>query len=254
MHSNHADQRHLGIATWLPGARGRRECRRAGAGLLLFQIPALLLLAVVALVSLYLDVPVSAFVRDATAIAGINPFNGALANVGTMLWSATATVLLFTGVLLRRLDGDWRAGGFYFYFALFTLLLLLDDVFLIHDRFVPTVLELPEAPVYGFYATLALYGLWRFWANFWPRGALLFTIACGFFAVSVVLDVVAPETGGWLFLVEDGAKLLGIFNWCLCFIHLSMAALLDRLQPDRAPWFADQSSAAMDPDPTRRRT
>lgn len=203
---------------------------RAGVGnaplmhLYLLQLPVLVLLVAVVVAAVVADVPMSAFTRDPAAISGINPFNGLLAQLGNILWSATVAVLFFSGFLLRRRGAANAPVGFCFYFGSLTALLLLDDMFLLHERVLPGALAVPEVLVYAFYGALLAIGVWR-WQRLLRTGApLLFGLACGFFALSIVVDVFGEGLPG-MYLVEDGAKLLGIFNWCASLVALAAGAL-----------------------------
>ncbi len=45
-------------------------------------------------------------------------------------------------------------------------------------------------------------------------------LACGFFALSILIDVSIPQTSeSWVYLYEDGFKFFGIVHWCLFFVR-----------------------------------
>lgn len=195
-------------------------------GILLVQLPVACLLLLMYLVTVWLDVPVTAFMRDATAIAGINPLNGLASKLGAMLWSATAAIALFTAMLCRR---GSEARGLFVYFGALTILLLFDDVFRVHDTFVPAMAPAGlEKAVYVFYAVALLYGLVRYRHVIQARGNLLLLVACACFAVSVASDTFITVGSGWVYWLEDGAKLFGIANWCACFTLLAADTLRSR--------------------------
>lgn len=199
----------------------------------LLQLAVVLFLASLVATAGRLDVPASAFMRDPAAIAGINPLNGMVSQLGAMLWSATVAITWFTAWLLR--PGTGR--GLFLYFGAFTALLLVDDVFMVHDEILPNVLSLPEEPVYMLYGTILLYGLLRYRHALRWRTAPLLAIACVCFAVAAGVDVLIESGEDWVYWIEDGAKLLGIANWCACFAVLAASALQGE-QPARggAPW------------------
>lgn len=194
--------------------------------LLLLQMPVLLLLACIALVCVALGVPVSAFTRDPAAIANINPLNGMVSHIGTMLWSVTAGVCIFSGLLLRRMERNDNWAGFFQYFGGLTTMLLLDDLFLIHDEIVPAAFSVAELPVYALYGSILCYGIYRYWRGLLVHRFKLFAVAVMFFAISVGFDVIVDEAGDWVFWIEDGAKVLGILNWCAFFTSLALYVVL----------------------------
>lgn len=196
--------------------------------LVLVQTPVLIVLALVSLLAVQAQVPISAFTRDPAAIAGISPFNGALAHLGNVLWASGAGVMLFTAVLLVRLGGRAYRAGFFLYFSVFTGLLLFDDIFLIHDMVAPAIFHIPEEAAYALYAFLLAFGLWRYRALL-ARGAPLLGLACTFFALSIAVDVFGAGMPG-VYLLEDGAKFFGIFNWCLFFVGSAASAIGDELR------------------------
>ena len=66
--------------------------------------------------------------------------------------------------------------------------------------------------------------IWR--ARF---GALF--LAFAFLALSVVVDTILvswlSEIGDWIYLLEDGAKWLGIAFWCSYFVRVSYAFVVE---------------------------
>jgi hypothetical protein len=134
---------------------------------------------------------------------------GLLSNLGYLLWISAAAIALFSGlsgvVAVRgRLRQLLISGG------LFSLLLCIDDMFLLHDRYVGS------AFLYSLYAIFALLILFRFRAQVSALGGGSFLLAVALLGASVVIDQlqeVIPLPYTTLQLYEEGAKFLGIATW-----------------------------------------
>ena len=111
---------------------------------------ALTILLPVVMIYVVLDlqrvVPIKLLLRDANAEAhdptlGLLFFQGAFSNVGILLWWTAAIVSAFTYFLLRivlRTRATTRLSKtFLLYMALFTGVLVLDDLFMLHEEVFP---------------------------------------------------------------------------------------------------------------------
>lgn len=146
----------------------------------------------------------------------------------------------------------------------FTMLLLLDDMFLLHEATFPAI-GIPEAAVYGVYLTLAaLYGL-VFWRIVKQTNYVLMLIALGLMAVSLTLDLVHDDLvqiyrdirhdrafeqtsavaqpadnleeaapvliENIYYMMEDGTKFLGIIGWMLYLATVAHNRILAQFEP-----------------------
>jgi hypothetical protein len=148
-------------------------------------------------------------IRDLAQTCGYPLGVGLLSNLGYLLWMATAAICLFTA--FSRLGGVagrprqlLLAGG------AFSLLLCLDDMFLLHDRYIsPNVLYLA-------YALFALLILFRFRPLVLRLGGPVFLVAVLLLGGSLVIDKIQtllPFAYNDVQLVEEGLKFLGIASW-----------------------------------------
>lgn len=148
-------------------------------------------------------------IRDLAQTCGHPLGVGLLSNFGYLLWMATAAICLFTA--LSRVSGVagrprqlLLAGG------AFSLLLCIDDMFLLHDRYIsPNVL-------YLLYAVFALLILFRFRPLVLRLGGPVFLVAVGLLGGSLVIDKIQkllPFAYTDVQLVEEGLKFLGIATW-----------------------------------------
>lgn len=192
----------------------------------------LALLGVVLLLHLWKGIPIGHLTRDPVHITKAPTYLGLLSYAGILLWSAAGAVCFFSATLLLappREDPSTRS--FLYASGFFTLLLTLDDLFLLHE----TVAT--EPLVYGAYVLLGVVYLLTFRNDILATDYLLLTLALGLFALSIAFDVWGVPVGGpYLdpYLVEDGVKFAGIVTWLLYFARVSGRAL-DRRHAATAP-------------------
>lgn len=174
-----------------------------------------------------------ALTRDTAYTLHGHPFIGAVSNVGILLWCVGATVCLATWAVRRRVTGGADAISRSFLVAgAFTTLLMLDDLFLIHEFVVVDYLGLEENMLLGVYVLATLAYLLRFRSVLFRSRelALLFIVPCTFFSLSLAVDFIHGSGWEWKVLVEDGFKLLGIVGWTGYF-SLSAWRLLEERHP-----------------------
>jgi hypothetical protein len=166
---------------------------------------------------------------DPTEFMDVPFYTGIMANLGILLWTATASVCLFIALFLPQLVGKvWK--DFFLVFGLLTSLLLLDDLLRIHDEILPVYFGIKGDVIGIGYFLLTLLCLLRFRALIFQYPYTFLMMALGLFAVSVAIDIAPPfiknrfSVADLLFF-EDSAKLLGIANWLAYFAYLSAALL-----------------------------
>ena len=174
--------------------------------------------------------PLNQLTRDPAAITNHPFYTGFLSNVGILLWSATTAICLFSaGLVLQRHTGSsW--GRFLYWSGLLTLLLTLDDLFLVHEVVLPDHLGFPEQLMYVTYLGLGLAYLIRFRRIILTTEYPLLGLAVMGMGLSVIFDGYNDLGGtglpaGLSTLVENGAKFLGIVSWLFYFTRVSAVAL-----------------------------
>ncbi|MGH2381895.1 MAG: hypothetical protein ACRDG7_11840 [Candidatus Limnocylindria bacterium] len=211
------------------GDIGRRRSEIVVTALAIWT-PLLVVLGAALLVTSTTEVTVRQLTQDPTTVLDGPFYVGALSNLGNVLWAAAATVCLLTALALRSLiDAGWRR--FMFVSGLFTAVLLLDDLFLVHDEILPRYAGI-SGELYGIayvVGMLAYLGGFRhrIAQTNWP--ILLAALVC--FGISTVVDLgssrlsemAAPSI---VILVEDGTKLLGIGTWLAYFVSVSRQAIV----------------------------
>ena len=197
--------------------------------LVILYLPAFGLLVLVALASYISGVPVSKFTGDPALVMRAHPLVGVVSNIGVLLWSATVTICFFSAAHIRRKDEMRELYLFLLASGFFTMLLMFDDLFMLHDELFPEYLHFPQNLVYLVYMGIALFYLFRYRASILKTDYVLFFLALGFFALSVGMDFVQPNKAHALlsahYLFEDGFKLLGITGWLGYFARTAFRAV-----------------------------
>jgi hypothetical protein len=158
------------------------QSRRQWATLLLVYVPPTIFLLAL---TLQRDVPAHDLMADTASIANVPTYTGLVSNLGIILWGATVTICVFTIALL------WRQSHWIRFFASsagLTLLLLLDDKFMIHDRILPQN-NIPEVLYVGFYGAVCLAYTAAVWRFFQQTDYLLLLLAVVLLSFSVAVDV-----------------------------------------------------------------
>lgn len=196
------------------------------------------------------EIPIPLLTRDTNAITDMPFYTGILSSIGILLWGATATVCFFTAFIIWDSKDTYYA---YFIVAsgLFISFLLLDDLLLIHDVVLPDYLNISGKFVFIFYVLFSLIYMWLFRHIIIQTDYVLVLIAGAFFALSIMLDIIADTpnlTQGIAsnlselshshyiyknikYLLEDGAKLFGILSLFLYFARLCQRQISAHLAP-----------------------
>jgi hypothetical protein len=167
------------------------------------------------------------YTRDPAAIHQANPLLGAVSNLGIVLWAAAATVALFTSRQLARIEEARRTSTFLQAAGVLSCWLLLDDLYMLHERVLPDWFGVPQPLVFALYAVVILVLVARFRSVLRTADSRPLALALGFFAVSAAIDQGPAAWHRWdaLVLVEDGAKLFGLVGWLAYFGAVSAQAL-----------------------------
>lgn len=179
------------------------------------------------------EVPLQDLLRDTAIVASVPFYYGFFSNLGILFWCASAVIPLFSAVVLFPVKQERATSAFLLGFGLISLLLTLDDFFLLHEKVFPMFLRLSESRTYMLYAALVIYALLRFRKVILKTNLKPLLLALLLFAMSLALDFMLPVVRDgkyWLksgekFLLEDGVKLLGITAWCFYLVNCSLAAV-----------------------------
>jgi hypothetical protein len=191
----------------------------------LIYIPILMGLTTLVIVHLLTGIPLRWFFIDPVAEFNAPMYIGLVSNFGVLLWCAAASVCLFGGWLALIRTGHRESALFLICAGLVSSLLMLDDLYLLHEEVLPDHLFIPQKLVFAGYGCLILTFLFRFRQIILTTDFMLLFIAFGFFAISVFVDLFVTPEEFFIFgslpgrdLIEDGFKFLGIVTWALYFI------------------------------------
>lgn len=188
-------------------------------------IPAVSVLATIAAVRTIYHVRIPDMTRDVAVIAGIHPLSGILSNLGILLWCAAASVCLFSAMTLRNAESK-EIFWFLLSSALLSMYLLFDDFFMFHEALASQYLGLDEEVVFAVLGVAVSIYLIAFGRVILRTNYVIFLLALGLLASSVVMDTILARWmlrlgKNWVFFFEDGAKWLGIACWCSYYVHTS---------------------------------
>ena len=192
--------------------------------LMVTAIVSTLLLGAVLSLHLWKSVPIGEMTADPVTLGkGLSVYSGFLSQVGILFWSAAASVCLFCGGVLRPSNVDNRFRRFLLLSGVVTLVLALDDVFLLHEIVLP-LFGIPQIVVLASYIVMMLADLFIFRRIILLTNYRVLVVSLSFFAISVALDVIEPFEY-YLIFFEDGAKLIGLVSWTAYFIAVGENAV-----------------------------
>ena len=172
-------------------------------------LPALLMYVLALLLSAAAGIRPQLVIRDLAQTCDTALGVGFLSSVGYLLWISAAAIALF-GALSGAVDVRGRARQLLLSGGVFSLLLCLDDMFLLHDRYIGSGF------LYSLYAVFALLILLRFRSQVQTLGGGSFLLAVVLLGLSVIIDQLQeliPVDYSTLQLFEEGVKFLGIATW-----------------------------------------
>jgi len=144
-------------------------------------------------------------------------YDGAMSNLGLMVWAATAAVAWFA--IMAHLARN-QSFGFAAHSCAVSGTLLLDDTFLLHE------VVLPKLGVSQTLVVAALGGMALIYLVAWrdrlmrSRYAPLLYVSLLFFTASLGIDQVFSSISSMMIVIEDGSKFIGIVFWFLFHVKL----------------------------------
>ncbi len=160
-------------------------------------------------------VPLDDLMRDPIAIAASNDkfYYGLVSNLGVLLWCAAAAVCLFGTALLHQGSAGGHATLFLLYSGFFSALMLVDDLFLLHEFVVPNLFGIGERRLFLLYGLLLGGLIVAFQRLIRATDPGLFCLSLALFALGLAADQLPLDPGAVTRLLEDGCKFLGIAAW-----------------------------------------
>jgi hypothetical protein len=153
--------------------------------------------------------------RDPLEVANVPIYYGLLSNLGMLVWAAGAFISFFSSFQVRGV----KVRSLLRWAGILTLILLLDDFFLLHDEVFPKLLGLPEEWVYGVYLlTFPVFFLYHLDIIRSQTEFRILALAIFLMSVSVLIDMDLLPGGTD---VEDGFKIFGTIAYTYYWILTS---------------------------------
>ncbi|WP_435625408.1 hypothetical protein [Flagellimonas sp.] len=191
--------------------------------ILMILVTTLFLVGLVLLLEKWKGIPIGNLTRDIVAIANVPIYTGFFSQIGIFLWVATATLCMFSARIGSKTKKNPDHKKYLFVSGLLTILLCLDDIFLLHEVVFP-FLGIPEKVVFIGYASIVIAWIITFYSVILATDYILLVLAFFFFGLSVTLDVF-PIFNWSPFLFEDGFKMAGIVSWSVYFYNIAVIAV-----------------------------
>lgn len=182
-------------------------------------IPVALCLAIILLAMAQSTLSYHEIFNDPADTIHFNPFTGLVSMLGLFAWAAAAGICFLTYAVVRfreavQMRWFWLAAG------LLTVFLLLDDAFMLHEEILPFGMGIRERYVKVSYLIIAAAFGFGFFRILVGNNLRLLVAAGSFFVLSFLCDtpVLMDLLGLWennifIYLIEDGAKFIGISLW-----------------------------------------
>lgn len=184
-------------------------------------------------------VPLGNLTRDPLVVADAPFYTGIFSNFGILFWCAGGAIALFSAVVCRARSDSQELGRFFLASGVLTLVLMFDDLFQLHEGFLPYHVGISEEIVYLGYAIAFSWYLFRFRKTLKKTPFGYLGLAFLLLGIAPIFDKeILPLPASWLtnegiFLFEDGFKLLGVVAWFIYFaVSGSQALIGDRPAPE----------------------
>jgi len=193
----------------------------------IFSIP-LLIVILILIISDTLHLPIQNLLVDSATVANQNRFIGMGSNVIILFWTGTAAVVFFNALVRFHRNGVDLYFRFLVYFGLFTLMLLLDDLFLLHEG-LSNFISISENLIFLSYFLILATGLliYRRLILRTDYLLLLFSLTC--FALAIIAGILQNQfqeyIGLYRVLLEATFKLLGVVSWFGYFTRVTFLKL-----------------------------
>ena len=147
--------------------------------------------------------------RDPAQQTGQSSFLGFLSNIGVWLWVCSGAICLFSAGV-GGFVSEQKQKQLLILIGMLSLVLAVDDFFLLHDRY------LPQRAVFLCYAVFTIFLLIRYFKNIMEIEGFAFLSAGGLLAMSILVDLnqkKIPFDYPQVQVVEEGFKFVGAASW-----------------------------------------
>ena len=186
------------------------------------------------LVAKLTDNPIWMLVKDPADTKRFASYIGMLSNWGVILWTATAVICLFSAVLLKQQKAPNATVRFLLVSGIFSLLLGIDDLYMLHDRLFPKMFHVPEILFYLLYFFAFAAYLVYFTPQILKYDYLLFMAAFLFFVFSRQFFIKIPYLSQFN-TTGDMLKYFGIVFWLAFFYRTALHEMTALLHSEKQP-------------------
>lgn len=176
--------------------------------------------------------PIWMLAKDPADIRHFPPYFGMLSNWGVILWIATATICLFSATLLKLNKASDAKFRFLAASGIFSLLLGVDDLYMMHERLLPQMFHMPEIFFYVLYFCILAAYLVYFTPQILKYDYLLFVAALLLFAFSRQFLIKIPYFSQFN-TTGDMLKYFGIVFWLAFFYRTAMQEVNELLRREK---------------------
>lgn len=189
------------------------------------------------------NIPVGDFTREPNITLDGAFYVGAISNLGIILWTAAATLCIFGSMYLQRYNPGSSFRMFLLHAGLFTILLLIDDVYQLHEIIFPFYFHISQKIIYVVYFGYALFFLMKFRATIFKTEYIILLASIFLLSLSILVDLIHDsekltvllkkltgfnmhESDDVRILLEDTFKGLGILTWLTYFFRVTFVNAL----------------------------
>jgi len=172
-------------------------------------IPALVFYSISLLGLSFLGFEIMEILRDPAQQSGESSFLGFLSNIGNWLWVSSAAICFFSISTYYFIDNN-RHKELLFLVGLMSIILAVDDFFMIHDRYID------QNICFLTYAFIAAAILVRHYNKIIEIDGFSFLLAGFLLALSILTDLIQgyiPLKYAYVQVFEEGFKFVGAATW-----------------------------------------
>lgn len=163
--------------------------------------------------------------KDPISLTSLPFYSGYFSQLGNIFWFITAGISFFTFYMV---EGKYRK--FLLFSFIFSLFLGIDDLFMIHEGFMPAI-GVHENFFFISYVLFAIFYLFHFKNLIIRSPFVLLLMAFSFLGISVMWDIMnIPGINPYIF--EDGFKIMGIISWMVYHFQVSKKVIEKTLQKE----------------------
>lgn len=194
--------------------------------LLFVSLISAIVLGFVLFLHFYFGVHLNYLTRDFSALVDAPVYTAFLSQLGMFFWAGAAAICIISGALLSGNQDMKNYRTFFYASAGISLMLGLDDMFLLHESVFPFLLGIPENVVYlGYMVIMIVYGL-RYLKILLSTEYILFSLAILFFGLSIIVDITNFYDG----YIEDPFKFIGMVFWTTYYFRAGKQTIKPLIQ------------------------